>query len=65
MKKISLAILAVVYLATTSGVMVHTHYCMGHLADWGFGAVTQEICNFCGMELHQDDASGCCRVNLL
>ncbi|MBK6990321.1 MAG: hypothetical protein IPH34_00115 [Chitinophagaceae bacterium] len=37
MKKFITAILAVLYISTSTGAMVHMHYCMGQLADWGLG----------------------------
>jgi hypothetical protein len=37
MKKFITAILAVLYLGTSSGATIHMHYCMGKLAEWGLG----------------------------
>ncbi|MBK8522228.1 MAG: hypothetical protein IPL54_15650 [Chitinophagaceae bacterium] len=36
-EKFITAILAVLYLGTSSGATIHMHYCMGKLAEWGLG----------------------------
>lgn len=61
MKKFGIVILTFIYLTSTSGVMVHMHYCMGELADWGFGRVTSAICSFCGMDKGHGQNNGCCK----
>ena len=50
MKKFITAILAVLYLGTSSGATIHMHYCMGKLADWGLGHQNSKTCGNCGME---------------
>lgn len=60
MKKIILAILAVVYIGTSTGAMVNMHYCMGKLADWGLGRNTSKTCGNCGMKKIAEKDNGCC-----
>lgn len=60
MKKFVTAILAVLYLGASSGATVHMHYCMGKLADWGFGLQNSETCGICGMENSNEADNGCC-----
>jgi len=59
MKKITVTILAVIYFAVSSGVIVNMHYCMNRFAsaDFGFTA-SQKECDKCGM--HKDKSHGCC-----
>ena len=47
MKKFITAILAVLYLGTSSGATIHMHYCMGKLADWGLGHKNSKTCGQC------------------
>lgn len=58
-KKIAVTILAVIYFAVGSGVIVNIHYCMNRFAsaDLGFTA-SQKECGKCGM--HKDKSHGCC-----
>ena len=50
MKKALVAILAFLYLAISSGVVVSTHYCMGKIASVDYGYNGHNICSTCGME---------------
>lgn len=59
MKKFIVAILAVLYLGTSTGAMVHMHYCMGKLADWGLGHNKSKTCGNCGMEKSEEKDNGC------
>ncbi len=59
MKKFFIAILAFLYIGTSTGAVVHLHYCMGELADWGFGYDQTKACGECGMD--EKDATGCCK----
>jgi len=59
-KKFLLAILAFVYISTSIGATVHVHYCMGKMADWGFGQNEDKTCNKCGMEQSDQKGNGCC-----
>lgn len=61
MKKFIVAILAVLYLGTSTGATVHMHYCMGKLADWGLGHNKSKTCGNCGMEKSDEKDNGCCK----
>lgn len=61
MKKFIAAILAVLYLGTSSGATIHMHYCMGKLADWGLGDKQSKTCGKCGMEKSDKKDNGCCK----
>jgi len=61
MKKFIVAILAVLYLGTSTGAMVHMHYCMGKLADWSLGHNKSKTCGNCGMEKSEEKDNGCCK----
>lgn len=56
MKKITVAILAIVYLAVSSGVAVTVHYCMGKIASVNMDH-TSDKCGKCGMKT----SDGCCK----
>lgn len=58
MKKTALALLVLVYLAFTAGVVISQHYCMGRMDSIRLGTSTSEFCGQCGM--HRSDAVGCC-----
>ncbi len=58
MKKVLIVILALLYISTSSGAVVHLHYCMGNLAGWGFGDDKSANCGGCGMEKKDN---GCCK----
>ena len=60
MKKILATILAFVYISTSTGATVHMHYCMGKLAEWGFGHVNSNACGQCGMDKNDRSNDGCC-----
>ena len=59
MKKITVAIFAIFYLAVSSGFTVHLHYCMNKLAGWNLIHLDKDKCGVCGM--HKSKASGCCK----
>lgn len=61
MKKIAVVILAFLYIITTTGANLNMHYCMGELADWGFGSDKSKTCGFCGMEKGDENDNGCCK----
>ena len=61
MKKIILAILALIYITTSTGIAIRTHYCMGELADWGLGSGKSNICSTCGMKESDEKENGCCK----
>ena len=58
MKKGIAAILLVLYVAFSTGVVISFHYCMNDLDSLQLGAAKSEICGKCGM--HQVDANACC-----
>lgn len=60
MKKVSIAILAILYISTSVGATVNMHYCMGKLANWGFGEIKSKTCGKCGMKKSDQD-NGCCK----
>ncbi|MGE5107184.1 MAG: HYC_CC_PP family protein [Sphingobacteriales bacterium] len=61
MKKFFVAILAFIYLVTTSGVVVTIHYCMGKLSSAEYGAAKTSKCDKCGMQESQKK-KGCCHT---
>ena len=58
MKKGIAAILLVLYVAFSTGVVISFHYCMNDLDSLQLGAAKTEICGKCGM--HQEEANACC-----
>ena len=60
MKKVLIAIFALVYIATSTGAIVQAHYCMGKLADWAVGSGNSETCSKCGMKKSARAGKGCC-----
>ena len=67
MKKLLVAILALVYLTTSVGATIRLHYCMDKLVNWGFGKEKSgnDSCSYCGMSKSATDkhrsAKGCCK----
>lgn len=59
MKKFLVAILAIVYLASSAGATVHTHYCMGEMYSVDF-TKAKDDCSKCGMK----SAKHCCNDEL-
>lgn len=64
MKKFLVAILAFIYLGTSTGATIHLHYCMGKLADTGLGINKSKTCGECGMEKSDEKDNGCCKDEL-
>jgi hypothetical protein len=56
MKKLTIAILAILYLGVSSGIALEIHYCMGKKAGVDFYGETPAKCGKCGME----EKEGCC-----
>ena len=51
MKKFLVTILTILYLTTSTGAVVHLHYCMGKFISWGLKDVTNHnTCAKCSME---------------
>lgn len=61
MKKFITAILAVLYLASSSGATIHLHYCMGKLAETGLSQSKSNKCSNCGMKKSEKSDNGCCK----
>lgn len=59
MKKGFVAILAILYITLTSGVIVNVHYCMGSIASVDYGYDDHDACGKCGMKEHRE---GCCHT---
>jgi hypothetical protein len=57
MKKIYIGILALVYMAVSSGIAVELHYCMGDKAGVELYGSSSDKCGKCGMT---EKDSGCC-----
>jgi hypothetical protein len=55
MKKVVVAILALLYLAASSGIAMTVHYCMGKVSSVDLYSNSEE-CGKCGMK----KANGCC-----
>lgn len=61
MKKIIIVIAAVAFLAVSTGVTFHLHYCMGKLAGWSLANNTSGNCGKCGMQQDEDQKKDCCK----
>lgn len=62
MKRVLIAILAILYLTTSIGITLHYHYCMGKLVSWELREETKSRCNKCGMLLKSKSADNrCCK----
>ena len=57
MKKIYIGILALVYMAVSSGIAVELHYCMGDMAGMELYGSSSDKCGKCGMT---EKKAGCC-----
>ena len=61
MKKLFAAILALLYISTSTGATVQVHYCMGKLTGWDIGYKQSTTCSKCGMKEVQGKGNGCCK----
>ncbi|HWJ27150.1 MAG TPA: hypothetical protein VNS32_11450 [Flavisolibacter sp.] len=61
MRKFVVTILAFVYLSSTSGAIVHLHYCMDKFVGWGLWHNDNQTCSKCGMDKRQTKDNGCCK----
>jgi hypothetical protein len=67
MKKFLTTILALVYLATSTGATIHLHYCMGKLFSWSLVDNDSKNCGECGMPKSGTDShclsfkGNCCK----
>lgn len=57
MKKIYIGILALVYMAVSSGIALEMHYCMGKIAGMELYGSSSDTCGKCGMT---EKDTGCC-----
>jgi len=60
-KKFLATILAILYLAATTGATVHLHYCMGKLVEQNLWYTEKEQCGKCGMDDSQQADKRCCK----
>ncbi len=58
MRRITIFILALLYITTFSGVPVDMHYCMGKRINWDFSHSKVQNCANCGMK--KSESKGCC-----
>jgi hypothetical protein len=60
MKRLVVVLIALVYLAVSSGFTVHVHYCMGHVVGASLldEAGDRHACSKCGMK--KKAGNGCC-----
>jgi hypothetical protein len=61
MKKIFLVILAFTYFASTSGAILHLHYCMGKMVEWSVSGNEEGNCPVCGSDKGKMVEKGCCK----
>ncbi|HEX5024797.1 MAG TPA: hypothetical protein VFV68_05975 [Agriterribacter sp.] len=61
MKKFLAAILAVLYMGTSTGAAFTMHYCMGKTAGWELGHGKGNVCHKCGMEKSVKKDKDCCK----
>ncbi len=59
MKNFAVFILALLYITTSSGVVINMHYCMGKLTDWSISQSKDVVCSNCGMK--ESESNGCCK----
>ena len=61
MKKLLIIIIAMLYISTSTGAVIHMHYCMGKLSDWGLWHNEADKCSECGMEKNSNQDNNCCK----
>jgi hypothetical protein len=63
MKKLVVAILALLYLITSAGATLKLHYCMDKLVDWKLcsNEKPESVCSSCGMAKNEATNTGCCK----
>lgn len=59
LKKLIVAILALMYMGTSSGATIHMHYCMEKLIGLSLEAPGDHECGNCGMT--KEESKGCCK----
>jgi hypothetical protein len=60
MKKFIVAILAMLYVSTSTGATIHLHYCMDKFVGWKLWHDDSNKCDKCGME-KSHGTKGCCK----
>jgi hypothetical protein len=63
MKRFLAAILALVYLSFSTGMMVHLHYCMGKFVSWSLSNKETRMCDYCGMPKKSSTDAGLTKNN--
>ena len=61
MKKFIVAIIAILYITSTTGATVHIHYCMGKLVEKNVWQNNSNKCTKCGMLLSKSIKKKCCK----
>ena len=61
MKKIFALLIAILYLAVSSGLAVEIHHCMGEIKDFSLATSKNNKCSSCGMET---GSNKCCKDEL-
>lgn len=61
MRKFIVSILAIFYLAVSTGVPLYAHYCQDQLIEAGLSHNNDKTCGNCGMEKASSKKSGCCK----
>jgi hypothetical protein len=62
MKKLIVAILAILYMGSTTGATIHMHYCMGKLVDKGLWHGKAKKCSLCKKQDKKKSCSkSCCK----
>lgn len=61
MRKLVSGFFLLIYLGTSTGLTLHTHYCMGRLAGWSLGFELPDVCGRCGMDKSDTKDKGCCK----
>jgi hypothetical protein len=62
MKKIIVAILAILYMGSSTGATIHMHYCMGKLVNMGLSDGESKKCNKCASKEKTSACSKeCCK----
>ncbi len=59
LNKITIFIVAFIYITTFSGVMINMHYCMDEFVEWNFSHYKNQKCSKCGMQ--ESESKGCCK----
>ena len=61
MKKVFLAILTFLYISSSIGVTLHSHYCMEVLNEGKLSYHKSKMCDKCGKEKINRKDNGCCK----